>query len=90
MLRGPVAEIDLSSLRHNLAVIGERTRKTPVIGVVKADAYGHGAAGVAAGLVSGGVKMLAVAYTGEAKQLRDSGITAKIIVLFDESGLMSS
>jgi alanine racemase len=81
--RGAVAEIDLSALRHNLGVIGGFAGKRPVIAVVKADAYGHGAVEVSKRLLSEGVSVLAVAFTGEAKLLRESGIAARILVLFD-------
>lgn len=83
MNRGPVAEIDLSSLRHNLGVIGKIVRKVSVIAVVKADAYGHGAAKISEGLLEAGVPYLAVAFTGEARRLRDAGIRGRILVLFD-------
>ncbi len=44
MYRPTVAEIDLAAIRDNLRAIRACTpRKTQVIGVVKADAYGHGA-----------------------------------------------
>ncbi len=83
--RGPIAEIDLSALQHNLETIRKITNNKPVIAVVKADAYGHGSLEIARRLVSLGVDRLAVAYTGEAKLLRESGISAEIIVLFDRS-----
>jgi len=85
--RGPVAEIRLSALQHNLEIIRKITDNRTVIAVVKADAYGHGSVEIARRLVSLGVSRLAVAYTGEAKLLRESGITAEIIVLFDRSDM---
>jgi len=51
------------------------------LGVVKANAYGHGAVEVARRLESMGVTNLAVACYDEAKQLRDVGITAEILIL---------
>ncbi len=87
MNRGAVAEIDLSALRHNLEVVGGLIGKRPVIAVVKADAYGHGAAEVARRLLSEGVSCLAVAFTGEAKALRREGIGARILVLFDRTDI---
>jgi alanine racemase len=59
----------------------------PVIAVVKADAYGHGAVEVARTLAAQGVDLLAVAYTEEAKVLRESGIDAGILVLFDQTDI---
>ncbi|MDA8078031.1 MAG: alanine racemase [Nitrospiraceae bacterium] len=87
MNRGPVAEIDLSALQNNLAVVRKIVRKRAVIAVVKADAYGHGAAAVSRALTAEGITHLAVAFTGEARVLRASGITVPIIVLFDRSDI---
>ncbi len=83
--RGPVAEIDLSALRQNLEIVRKIVRKVPVIAVVKADAYGHGSAEISRRLVAAGVSCLAVAFTGEARALREAGIKSKILVLFDTS-----
>lgn len=83
--RGPLAEIDLSALQHNLKIVRKISQERPVIAVVKADAYGHGSVEIARNLARLGVSHFAVAYTGEAKVLRESGITADIIVLFDRS-----
>jgi alanine racemase len=85
--RGPVAEINLSALNHNLKIIKQIARNRTVIAVVKADAYGHGAVEISKKLVAEGVSYLAVAYTGEAKILRNAGIDAKIIVLFDRTDI---
>jgi alanine racemase len=85
--RGPIAEIDLSALQHNLQIIRSKAGKRDVIGVVKADAYGHGSIEVARRLVEGGTAGLAVAYTDEAKLLREAGITAPILVFIDQENL---
>jgi len=85
--RGALAEIDISALRHNLGIVNTLTGNKPVIAVVKADAYGHGAAEIAARLSAGGVSHFAVAYTGEGRALRESGIQGRIIVLFDRTDL---
>ncbi|MHB8881997.1 MAG: alanine racemase [Thermodesulfovibrionales bacterium] len=83
MNRGPSAEIDLSALQHNLGILRNITHDRSVIAVVKADAYGHGAVEVSRRLLAEGVSTLAVAFTGEARQLREAGITAPMLVLFD-------
>ena len=62
------------------------------MGVVKADAYGHGALPVARKLEALGVRALAVATVEEGAELRDGGIHAQIIVmggLMGGSGLAS-
>jgi len=81
--RGLVAEVDLSAVTHNLKVLRRITGGRPVIAVVKADAYGHGSVEVSRRLQTEGVSLFAVAFAGEGKLLRDSGIDAGIIVLFD-------
>ncbi len=80
--RGPLAEIDLSALSRNLGILRSITNNRPVIAVVKADAYGHGAVEVSRRLLQEGVSSFAVAFTGEARILRDAGIKAPILVLF--------
>jgi alanine racemase len=52
-----------------------------VLAVVKADAYGHGAVGVAERLVASGCGTLAVQTVPEAATLRDAGVGASILVL---------
>ncbi len=83
MNRGAVAEIDLGAISNNLKVIKNLSMNNPVIAVVKADAYGHGAIDVSRRLVNDGVEYLAVAFTEEAKELRNAGINSSILVLFD-------
>jgi alanine racemase len=51
------------------------------MGVVKADAYGHGMVEVARILVSHGARWLAVSNVAEAKQLRDAGFKVDILVM---------
>jgi len=83
--RGAVAEIDCSALLHNLRTLEAMVNHKPVIAVVKADAYGHGAVEVARALVTNGIDVLAVAYTEEARRLREAGIQVRILVLFDQT-----
>jgi alanine racemase len=81
MYRPTVAEIDLTAIRDNLRAIRAFTPlKTQVVGIVKADAYGHGAVRVAAVLEQEQVRLLAVATPDEAVELRAGGIAAEILV----------
>jgi alanine racemase len=80
-LRPVWAEIDLASIKHNITEIKRRVGNTPIIGVVKADGYGHGAVEVSRILLNNGVSSLAVATLSEAVQLRDAGIDVPIIML---------
>ena len=83
MNRGAVAEINLSAITYNLQSVRKIVKNRPVIAVVKADAYGHGAVEVSRKLFKENVSFLAVAFTGEAIELREAGIKSPIIVLFD-------
>jgi alanine racemase len=85
--RGAVAEISLSAISYNLQSVRKIIENRPVIAVVKADAYGHGAIEVSKKLIKEKISYLAVAYTGEAIELRDAGIDAPIIVLFDRGDI---
>lgn len=84
MHRGPIAEIDLSALQHNLRIIRALSGARGLIGVVKADAYGHGSIEVARRLITGGATDLAVAYVDEAIILREAGVNVPILVLMDQ------
>lgn len=79
--RDTSAEIDLSALQANLAYVHHICQK-PIMAVVKANAYGHGAIEIAKScLASGLVKMFAVACIQEALELRQAGIQQDILVL---------
>lgn len=87
MNRGAVAEIDLEAIAHNFRTARKIARNKQVIAVVKADAYGHGAAESAVKLIKEGASCLAVAYISEAVVLRHAGIKVPIIVLFDKEDI---
>ena len=80
-LRPTRAEIALDHLEANYRAIRERLGARAVLGVVKANAYGHGAVPVARCLQSAGIEHLAVALLEEAVELRQSGITVPILVM---------
>jgi alanine racemase len=82
--RGAVAEIDLNAVSRNFRTVKRLTGNRPVIAVVKADAYGHGAAEVAKKLADEGATFFAVAFTEEAVRLREAGNRSRILVLFDK------
>lgn len=75
------AEIDLDALRHNYEVIARLAGDTPICGVVKADAYGHGDIMVARTLAQCGAAWFAVSSLREGIRLRKGGITQPILVL---------
>lgn len=80
-LRPVWAEINLDNLAHNIKEIKRVTKATEIIGVVKADAYGHGALDIAPTLIENGVTRLAVAVLNEAVELRRGGIQCPIMIL---------
>lgn len=75
------AEINLDNLVHNVKCIREKVGTPRVIPVIKADAYGHGAVPVARRLAREGCEMFAVARFEEGMELRESGITQRILIL---------
>ena len=80
-LRPVWAEINLSNLDYNIKQIRNKVGDKEIIGVVKADGYGHGAVAVSKVLLENGVKTLAIATLQEAITLREGGITCPIIML---------
>lgn len=82
ILRRTWAEIDLDALAHNYRRARELTGSgVRYLGVVKADAYGHGAVQVAEHLEELGADYLAVSSLDEARELRHGGISAPILIL---------
>lgn len=76
------AEIDLDAIAHNVREIRKFTgKKVEMMGVVKADAYGHGVREVVRTLLDNGVTQLAVSMLDEAIQIRNMGIDVPILIL---------
>lgn len=85
-------EVDTGAIENNTRLMQQLVGKhCAVFGVVKANAYGHGAVAAAQAMIRGGARMLAVATVGEGRVLRRAGINAEILVLGpawkDEIGL---
>ncbi len=80
-LRPVWAEINLSNLDYNIKQIRQKAGGKEIIGVVKADGYGHGSVAVSKVLLENGVGTLAIATLQEAITLREGGITCPIIML---------
>ena len=82
ILRRTWAEIDLDALAHNYQQARRKIGpNVKYLGVVKADAYGHGAIQVSRKLEQLGADYLAVSSLDEAKELRRAGIQAPILIL---------
>ncbi len=75
-------EVDLDKIAHNVRLLRSRVhRSCEIMGVLKADAYGHGVLALAPVFLENGVSRLAVSMLDEAIQLRRAEITAPILVL---------
>src|SRR5258706_15432855 len=86
MIRPPAGRVAPAGLKSNYRHIVEHLAaeggdRTPgVIAVVKANAYGHGAAQVALALEDAGADLLACADIEEGHALREAGVRAEILV----------
>ena len=74
--------ISREQIAHNYRSVRTAAgRNVAVIGVVKADAYGHGAVEVSRVLIAEGAAWLAVSSVPEGVALRRAGIQARILVM---------
>ena len=81
LFRPTWAEVDLELLLANVRAIRARVGSVPILAVVKADAYGHGAVEVARAIEADGVGWFGVALPEEGVELRRAGLGGEIIVL---------
>ena len=76
------AEIDLDALARNYDRIRRHVgEETKLLGVIKADAYGHGAVPVARELEALGASYLAVSNIDECEEVRRGGVTLPVLML---------
>ncbi len=75
----PWLEVNLNHIAWNLAQIRQRVSPRPVMGVIKANAYGHGLVEVAKFLEKQNIRFLAVGKVQEALLLRESGVRTPIL-----------
>jgi alanine racemase len=95
VIRCTAAHVDLEATRANYRALADylaneaalnqragkgQTTAPGIIGVVKANAYGHGAVRIARALEEAGASWLAVADIEEGIELRESGTRARILV----------
>ena len=80
-LRPAWVEINLNNLDFNIKNIKTKIGDREMIGVIKADAYGHGSVKVAEVLRANGCKTFAIATIQEAITLREAGAKEEIILL---------
>jgi alanine racemase len=75
------AEIDLKAIAHNIKELRRITHPDArLMGVVKANGYGHGAIEVARCALQNGAAMLGVARIEEGLQIREAGIEVPILI----------
>ena len=75
-------EVNLDSLAHNVQEFKNNIDKdTKLLGIVKADAYGHGCVMVAPTMLASGVDMLGVASIDEGLDLRAENIDCEVLVV---------
>lgn len=75
--------IDLSAIRHNVALLAARAAGAETMAVVKADGYGHGAVEIARAAVEAGATWLGTCSLGEALALRRAGIGVRLFSWLD-------
>jgi alanine racemase len=75
-------EVNLGALEHNALLLRRHiASNTQLMGVVKSDAYGHGATMIVPILEACGFQHFGVASIDEALQLREAGVEAPLLVL---------
>ena len=77
--------VDLDNLSHNLRAIRAHVG-VPVMGIVKANAYGHGLVPVALHLQAQGVEQLGVAFVEEGIALRRAGMNGVTLIVAPSTG----
>ncbi len=76
------AQVNLDSIAHNVKTLRKLVqRNAEIMGVVKADAYGHGTRQVVPVLLRNGVTRLAVSMLDEAIELRKNGVEVPVLIL---------
>ncbi|QBI52351.1 alanine racemase [Streptomonospora litoralis] len=73
------ARVDLGAISENVAALARRARGAAVMGVVKADGYGHGMLPATRAMLAGGATWLGTAFIEEALELRGAGITCPVV-----------
>lgn len=74
----PIVDVDLDAIRHNYEQFAQAVG-VPVMPIVKASAYGHGALPVARTVAAAGAPWLGVADAAEGVALRAAGLPQRIL-----------
>lgn len=79
-MRPTFVEVNQTRIVANLRAIRAAVGQSKVMGIVKANAYGHGIIEIARLLERQGIDMLGVAFLEEAVLLREHGVQSPILV----------
>lgn len=71
--------VDLSAIRENVRSVAAQVAPARLMGVVKADGYGHGMEQVARAMAEAGIDAFGVVDLDEARRLREAGIEQPIL-----------
>ena len=74
-------EISVANIKYNIQQIQVKAGDSKLVGVIKADAYGHGAVNYAKVLDEQGVDTFAVATIPEAIQFREAGFSSQQMIV---------
>jgi alanine racemase len=80
-MRPTWAEVSRSALQHNFRTIQQHVAPAVVCAIVKANAYGHGLVDCARAFADAGAQWFGVTGTEEGVQLREAGITGRILLM---------
>ncbi|MBW1729494.1 MAG: alanine racemase [Deltaproteobacteria bacterium] len=81
-MRAAWIEVSLSAIKENIRAFKSiLSQDSEIMGIVKAEAYGHGAAEVAGALREEGIKRFGVALVQEGVELRERGFDEPILIL---------
>mgnify|MGYP001404530439 CR=1 FL=1 len=80
-MRATQAVIDLKKLKNNAQYLQKKAQGREMMGIIKADAYGHGVIPAMEALLSLGWKYFGVATIEEALELREANREADILIL---------
>ncbi|MBL7191040.1 alanine racemase [bacterium] len=84
--RPTYSEINLTAFRHNFQLVRRLAGGAKVMGIVKADAYGHGLLEISRELEALNVDYIGVGFLEEGIALREAGINTPILVLGGVAG----
>ncbi|RAX49723.1 alanine racemase [Arthrobacter sp. AQ5-05] len=80
------AIIDLANVRENVKRVAELVAPAAIMGVVKADGYGHGAVAVGRAAVQAGATWLGCAHVTEALKVREAGLEVPMLAWLHTKG----